>query len=200
MLGDGLNPGVACFDWKRSAGWLESWEGLLFAKSTDSLDQLKIFKNPGEWFYSCLQETNTLWQTTWPNVLRSYFTQSDYCTNLDKKSPNCWHLTRQFDWRNNSIWTLFLLRTTAAQTSLNATLTSNRTTHTPLQPLYPTWGTSETIAPILWPYNIRVAHKPMFTYSLMPRTKTNLKTDQEHFTRSNAPPARSLKLVWPAET
>ena len=135
-----MNPGVAYLDWKRSAGWLESREGLLFAKSSDGLDQLKIFKNPGERFYSCLQETNTLGQTTWPNVLHSYFTQSDYCTNLDKKSPNCWRLKRQLDWRNNSIWTLFLLRKTAAQTSLNATLTSDRTTHTPLQPIYPTWG------------------------------------------------------------
>ena len=34
----------------------------------------------------CLQETNTQWQTTWPNVLQSYFTQRDYGTNLDEKS------------------------------------------------------------------------------------------------------------------
>ena len=33
-----------------------------------------------------LQETNTHWQTTWPNVLQSYFTQRDYCMNLDEKS------------------------------------------------------------------------------------------------------------------
>ena len=36
----------------------------------------------------CLQETNTHWQTTWPNVLQSYFTQSDYGTNLDEKSKS----------------------------------------------------------------------------------------------------------------
>ena len=32
------------------------------------------------------------------------------------------------------------------------------------------------------------------------RTKMNLKTDQEHFIRSNAPTARPLVLVRPAET
>ena len=52
-------------------------------------------------------------------------------------------------------------------------------------------GTSETIAHILRPYNIRVAHKPIFTliydaYSLMWREKTNEKTDQEQFIRSTA--------------
>ena len=26
---NGLNPGVTYLDWKRSSGWLESWEGLL---------------------------------------------------------------------------------------------------------------------------------------------------------------------------
>ena len=51
----------------------------------------------------CLQETNTHWQTTWPNVLQSYFTQSDYGTNLDKKSTNCLRLRRQFDWRNQAL-------------------------------------------------------------------------------------------------
>ena len=29
----------------------------------------------------CLQEANTHWQTTWPNVLQSYFTQSDHGMN-----------------------------------------------------------------------------------------------------------------------
>ena len=36
--------------------------------------------------------------------------------------------------------------------------------------------------------------------SLMLRTKTNLKTDQEQFIRSNAPTARPLISVRPAET
>ena len=35
-------------------------------------------------------------------------------------------------------------------------------------------------------------------YSLMLRTKTNLKTDQEQFIRSNAPTARPLISVRPA--
>ena len=34
----------------------------------------------------------------------------------------------------------------------------------------------------------------------MLRTKTNLKTDQEQFVRSNAPTARPLILLGPAET
>ena len=54
------------------------------------------------------------------------------------------------------------------------------------------------------PYNIRVAHKKSrslyHAYSLMLRTKTNLKTDLEQFIRSNAPAARPLISVRPAET
>ena len=46
-----------------------------------------------------LQETNTHWQTTLPNALQSYFTQSDYGTNFDKKSTNCLRLRRQFNRR-----------------------------------------------------------------------------------------------------
>ena len=63
-------------------------------------------------------------------------------------------------------------------------------------------GTSETIARKLRPYNIRGSHKPMFTLRrlLMLKTKTNLKTDQEQFIRSNAPTARPLISVRPAET
>ena len=37
-------------------------------------------------------------------------------------------------------------------------------------------------------------------YSLMLRTKTNLNTDKEQFIRSNAPTARPLISVRPAET
>ena len=54
---------------------------------------------------------------------------------------------------------------------------------------------SETIARILRPYNIRVAHKPILlydAYSLTLREKTNRKTDQEQFIRSTAPTARPL--------
>ena len=61
-----------------------------------------------------------------------------------------------------NIWTLFLLRTTTAQTSFNAILTSDwttaLTTNISLQPL-----DFKTMARILQPYNIRVAHNPMFT-------------------------------------
>ena len=64
---------------------------------------------------------------------------------------------------------------------------------------------SESIARILQPYNIRVAHKPITTLRrllilLMSRTKTNRKTDGEQYARSNAATARLLPLVKPAET
>ena len=49
-----------------------------------------------------LQETNTHWQTTWPNVLQSYFTQSDYGANTDRKSTNCLRLRRQVDRPNQA--------------------------------------------------------------------------------------------------
>ena len=65
-------------------------------------------------FVECLvtHENNTLrttvyrkpthTETTWPNVVQSYFTQSDYGTNLDKKSTNCFRLRRQFDQWNKA--------------------------------------------------------------------------------------------------
>ena len=64
-------------------------------------------------------------------------------------------------------------------------------------------GTSETIARILQPYNIRVAHKPITT---LRRLLTNVKdkdkpgTDKVQYTRSNAATARLITLVKPAET
>ena len=64
-------------------------------------------------------------------------------------------------------------------------------------------GTSETIAPMLQSYNIRVAHRPITTLRrlvLMSRTKTNQRTDRKQYTRSNAATARLPTLVKPAET
>ena len=63
-------------------------------------------------------------------------------------------------------------------------------------------GTSKTIARILQPYNIRVAHKPITT---LRQLLTNVKDKdepndrQEQYTRSNAAAARPLILVRPAE-
>ena len=62
-------------------------------------------------------------------------------------------------------------------------------------------GTSETIARILQPYNIRVAHKPITT-STTDESKGQRRTDpadREQFTRSNAAITRPLILVRPAE-
>ena len=64
-------------------------------------------------------------------------------------------------------------------------------------------GTSETIARILQPCNIRVAHKSIFTLQRLladVKPKTNLKTDQDQFIRSNAPTARPPISVRPVET
>ena len=59
-------------------------------------------------------------------------------------------------------------------------------------------GTSETIARILQPYNIRVAHKPITT---LRQLLTNVKDKDEPNDRqcSNAATARPLILVRPAE-
>ena len=62
-------------------------------------------------------------------------------------------------------------------------------------------GTSETIARILQPYNIRVAHKPITTLRRLltyvkDKAKTNWRTDREQY----AATARLLTLVKPAET
>ena len=57
-------------------------------------------------------------------------------------------------------------------------------------------GTSETIARILQPYNIRVAHKPITT---LRQLLTNRATDGEQFIKSNAATARPLILVRLAE-
>ena len=69
-------------------------------------------------FLDCLvtRENNTLRTTVYRKpthtdrlrdqtsyVLQSYFTQSDYCPNLDQKSTNCLRLIWQFDWRNQAL-------------------------------------------------------------------------------------------------
>ena len=66
-------------------------------------------------------------------------------------------------------------------------------------------GTSETIAQILHPYNICVAHKPIMTLQqLLTNVKDedepkNITTDREQYTRSHTANARPLTLVRPAE-
>ena len=64
-------------------------------------------------------------------------------------------------------------------------------------------GTSEIVARVLRPHNIRVAHKTRFTLRRLltnVNAKTELKTDLEQFIRSDAPTARPLISVRPAET
>ena len=59
-------------------------------------------------------------------------------------------------------------------------------------------GTAETIARILQPYNIRVAHKPITTLR-QPLTNVKDKDDMEQYTRSNAVTTRRLTSVRLAE-
>ena len=40
----GLNPGLIYLDWNRSSGWLESWEGLLFANDFSTTCVEAIFR------------------------------------------------------------------------------------------------------------------------------------------------------------
>ena len=137
----------------------------------------------------CLQETNTHWQTTWPNVLQSYFTQRDYGTNLDKKSTNCLRLRRQFDRRNqalalntvfikNNYSTDFIERNTYVRPN-----DSSNHSYTTTAPIPYVRETSETIARILRPHNIRFAHQPMFT---LRRLLTNVKDKDEPEDRPRA--------------
>ena len=86
--------------------------------------------------------------------------------------------------------TVFSTRTTTTPTSLDETLTEllklqkpTGTLHLLLQRLYPCKGTSETIARILQPYNIRVAHKPITT---LRHLLTNVKDKDETNNRQGA--------------
>ena len=88
--------------------------------------------------------------------------------------------------------TVFSTRTTTTPTSLDETLTEllklqkpTRTLHLLLQRLYLTYikGTSETIARILQPYDIRVAHKPFTT---LRHLLTNVKDRDEPNNRQGA--------------
>ena len=62
-------------------------------------------------------------------------------------------------------------------------------------------GTSETIARILQPYYIRVAHKLITTLQLLTKVKDKDEPNrrQDGITRSNATTARQLILMRPAE-
>ena len=102
--------------------------------------------------------------------LQSYFTQSDYDTNLDGKGTRrelCATQTTVIDRRNqalehcftkNNYRTDFIGRNTYI--SPNDSSNDSYTT-TAIVPYIK--GTSETIARILRPYKIRVAQKPIFT-------------------------------------
>ena len=59
-------------------------------------------------------------------------------------------------------------------------------------------GTSKTIARVLQPYNICVAHKPITTLQRLltnVKDKDNQGTDKEQYTKSNAPTAKLLNYI-----
>ena len=100
--------------------------------------------------------------------------------------------------KNNYNWD-FIRHNTYRNSEPNATNTNATPVTTATIPYIK--GTSETIAQILQPYNIRVAHKPTTTLRQL-LTNVNDKdepTDREQFIKSNAVTARPLILVRPAE-
>ena len=173
-------------------------------------------------FLDCLvtRESNTLRTTVYrkQHTLTEYltkrltilfrFTQSDYDTNLDENSTSCLRLRRLFDRRNQALDHCFTnsncnIAFIQRNTCIRPNDSSNDIIH------HNSHYTSHTRDlqnhNMLRPYNIRVAHKPMFTSrhlltNVKGRDKLNLKTDQEHFIRSNAPTSGPLILVSPAET
>ena len=95
----------------------------------------------------------------------------------------------------------FVRRNTYKDTEPN--ITNNNTTPVNTVTIPYVKGTSETIAQILQPYNIRVVHKPITTLRQL-LTKVKAKDEPNHRqgavnTRSNATTARPLILVRPAE-
>ena len=99
---------------------------------------------------------------------------------------------------NNNYNTDFFRRNAHSNTDSNTQTNSGPVTTATIPYIR---GTSETIARILQPYNIRVAHKPITTLQrLLTNVKTNQRTDREQCTRSNAATARLLTLVKPSET
>ena len=123
------------------------------------------------------------------------------CDSPDSLQDETDYLNNVFS-KNNYI-TDFVRRNTHSNTDSNTQTNVNASPVTTATITY-IRGTSETIAPMLQSYNIRVAHRPITTLRrlvLMTRTKTNQRTDRKQYTRSNAAAtARLLTLVKPAET
>ena len=120
------------------------------------------------------QETNTHWQTAWPKRLaillhtkRRTLTRRAQivCDSDDSLTDEIKHFNTVFIKSNYT--TYFIERITYIWPNDSS---NNSHTTTDTRPYIR--GTSETIARILWPYNIRVAHKPIFT---LRRLLTNVK-------------------------
>ena len=107
-----------------------------------SRDFMVTRKHDTLWTTTCLQEINTHWQITWPNVLRSYFTQSDYGANLDEKSTNSLQLRRYLTDEIKHLNIVFIKNNYTTDFIEHNTYirpTTALTTHTAPQPLYLTY-------------------------------------------------------------
>ena len=115
------------------------------------------------------------------------------CDSPDSLTDKIKYLDNVFN-KNNNNWDLLLIRHNTYRNSEPNTTNTNATPVTSATIPY-IKGTSETIARILQPYNIRVTHKPITTLrQLLTNIKDNLDinqvTDREQFIRSNAATAR----------
>ena len=122
-----------------------------------------------------------------------------FCDSPDSLQDETDYLNNVFSKKNYN--TDFVRRNTPSNTNSNTQTNSGPVTSATIPYIR---GTSETIARILQPYNIRVAHKPITTLRRLLTNvkdkKTNRRTDREQYTRSNAATAGRLTLVKPAET
>ena len=119
-------------------------------------------------FFSCLQETNT--------STDRLLDQTSY-NPISHKVATVWTLTRRAQLlathmtvglTKQSIWTPFLLIKNYSTDFIEYNTyvrpnDSSNNSYTTTATIPSIWRTSETIACILRPSNIRVAHKPMFT-------------------------------------
>ena len=156
------------------------------------------------------RENNTLRTTVSRNqhILTDHLTKRlttpkrDYGMNLDEKNTNCLHLNTVFI--SNTVFIKNNYNTDFIERNTCISRTTALTTHAPQQPLFLTYEGP----PKPWHAYYDLTTSELHTnpcslhdaYSLLLTAKTNLKTYQEQFTRSNAPTARPLMLVRPAET
>ena len=158
-----------------------------------------------------LQKTDAHLQFTGRMFLSSHLSQSNCCTNPNKTSKSKFATHPAVYRAKPNTYTTSFTRTTTTKTlpPVITTETTDPTRRTPDRQLLRCRqvpyikGTSKTIARILQPYGIRVAHKPIATFRQLLtnfKDKVEQRTDRERYTRSNATTAPQLTLARRAET